>query len=53
MLPGVGGAPGRGLADTLREASGLFPDPARGTLAPVSGLVEPESSRFDPDLMLR
>ncbi len=47
MLPEVGGTPGRGLTDTLREAARPFPDPARGTWQPFFCAV----ARETPGLM--
>jgi len=36
MLPESAEPLGEGLADTLGERPGVFPDPARGTPTPVS-----------------
>jgi hypothetical protein len=53
MLPESAEPLGEGLADTLGEAPGVFPDPARGTPTPSRAVWRAISTWLDPDLMLR
>jgi hypothetical protein len=52
MLPGSAAPLGEGLAKTLGEAPGVFPDPARGTQTPSRALWRDNPDRLDPDLTL-
>jgi hypothetical protein len=53
MLPGSAEPLGEGLADTLGDAPGVFPDPARGTANPPRASSRMKPQWLDRDLMLR